>query len=320
MADLHNILDELNDNQDYDDIVIDGNEQDSSSSDNGQDEADADVGSRRPPSIPSALAAAADQRYGAGAEEKDYQSDGRHGGDDGGDDGDGEGRIPDQEYEQLKSLWYQELASPELLYADAEIVSLHVDVLEGQEETIDDLLLRSKHQHNPRQQKDGGASGELASLVAQITKMDLDRTRFMLVDLARTRMAKIENHALHNRTLVDRMTAEELEYLKQYGALQEKHFNRTVLDHLPREWNQLDNPEMIDSPNLEEFVFCRVLETVQIDVSGDGSDGSGGGFMSQEDEDGFGETVQEHQAGACLIVMYKTIREFVLEGKIELLM
>ena len=46
--------------------------------------------------------------------------------------------------------------------------------------------------------------------MAQITKMDLDRTRYMLVDLARTRMAKIENHALHNKTLVDRMTEEEV--------------------------------------------------------------------------------------------------------------
>ncbi len=60
------------------------------------------------------------------------------------------------------------------------------------------------------QQGSNGATGELASLMAQITKMDLDRTRFMLVDLARVRMAKIENHALHNKTLVDRMTEEEV--------------------------------------------------------------------------------------------------------------
>jgi hypothetical protein len=38
----------------------------------------------------------------------------------------------------------------------------------------------------------------------------LDRTRFMLVDLARVRMAKIENHALHNKTMTDRMTEEEV--------------------------------------------------------------------------------------------------------------
>ena len=35
----------------------------------------------------------------------------------------------------------------------------------------------------------------------------------MLVDLARVRMAKIENHALHNKTLVDRMTEEEVSVL-----------------------------------------------------------------------------------------------------------
>ena len=99
-----------------------------------------------------------------------------------------------------------ELACPELLPADAETIAQNVEDLAQKEEVIDELLQRSKSQ---RQSRDA-ASGEVASLVAQITKMDLDRTRFMLVDLARTRMAKIENHALHNRTLIDRMTEEEV--------------------------------------------------------------------------------------------------------------
>jgi hypothetical protein len=70
---------------------------------------------------------------------------------------------------------------------------------------------------------------------------------------------------------------------------------------------------MIDSPNLEEFVFCRVLEPIQIDVSGDttGDDDEGEDLI---------DTIQEHGAGSCLIVMYKSIREFVLDGKVELLM
>ena len=97
------------------------------------------------------------------------------------------------------------MAGPELLPADAETIEHCVDELTKKEEIIDELLQRSKTQRPTRE-----ASGEVASLVAQITKMDLDRTRFMLVDLARTRMAKIENHALHNRTLVDRMTEEEV--------------------------------------------------------------------------------------------------------------
>jgi GINS complex subunit 4 len=202
--------------------------------------------------------------------------------------------------------------------SDNEIVSVHVDVLEGQEETVDDLFQRSKQQ---RQSRDVGASGELASLVAQITKMDLDRTRFMLVDLARTRMAKIENHALHNKTMVDRMTEEEVSYLRQYEELVEKHYQRTVLNHMPAEaWRRLDDPEMIDSPDLEQFVFCRALEPIEIDVSSEPNVLNEGENENDEDEDDYGHSLQAHPAGACLIVMYKKVRDLVVEGKVELLM
>ena len=196
MADLGNLLEEINN----DDESI-GNNEDQSY--DGEDDLD-NYDNQRASSVPSALTAAVAQRRKL-EDEKDETT---------GEDADGEGgRILDPDYEQLKSLWTNETASPELMPNDNEIVSIHVDVLEGQEETVDDLFQRSKQQ---RQSRDGGASGELASLVAQITKMDLDRTRFMLVDLARTRMAKIENHALHNRTMVDRMTEEEVAYLRQY--------------------------------------------------------------------------------------------------------
>ena len=85
---------------------------------------------------------------------------------------------------------------------------------------------------------------------------------------------------------------------------------------------------MIDTPDLEQFVFCRVLETVNIDVSGSPNTIYDEMIMAndqqqsqtQDDEDELGENVQEHQAGSYLIVMYKTIRDLVLEGKVELLM
>ena len=135
------------------------------------------------------------------------------------DDENGDGRNYNPDYETLKALWTSELACPELLPHDAETVLQIVDDLSAQEEIINDLLQRSKQPPPLLPQSSttrggggegGGPTAELASLVAQITKMDSDRTRFMLVDLARTRMAKIENHAFHNRTLVDRMTEEEV--------------------------------------------------------------------------------------------------------------
>ncbi|KAL7531446.1 hypothetical protein ACHAXR_004046 [Thalassiosira sp. AJA248-18] len=334
MADLENLLDDLN--NDDDGSIGDGDDQQQPSSYGGENE-DSDNAERA--NNPSALAAAAAERrlqlgedddFGAGDEEQDYQQASAQGGygvdngdnidggigdddDDGDDDGDDRNYNPD--YEQLKALWTSELACPELLPHDAETVVQMVDELDKKEDVIDALLQRSRSQRQSRE-----ASGELASLVAQITKMDSDRTRFMLVDLARTRMAKIENHALHNRTLLDRMTEEETSYLRQYGELLEKHYRRTVLNHLPKEnWKKLDDKEMIDSPDLEQFVFCRVLETVQIDVTG-APNTLNDDMANDEDEDDFGDNVQEQQAGSYLIVMYRTVRDLVLEGKVELLM
>ena len=74
---------------------------------------------------------------------------------------------------------------------------------------------------------------------------------------------------------------------------------------------------MIDSPDLDQFVFCRVVETVQIDVRGELS------VLNEDftnDEDEFGDNIQEHVAGSYLIAMYKLIRDLVLDGKVELLM
>ena len=299
MADLGNLLDEINND---DDSI--GNNEDLSE---GEEDLDNYDNQRSSSSVPSALTAAVAQRRKL-EEERDEAT--------GVDDDEEGGRIPDPDYEQLKSLWTNEIASPELMPNDNEIVSIHVDVLEGQEETVDDLFQRSKQQ---RQSRDGGASGELASLVAQITKMDLDRTRFMLVDLARTRMAKIENHALHNRTMVDRMTEEEVAYLRQYGELIEKNYQRTVLNHMPAEgWKKLDDPEMIDSPDLEQFVFCRALEPIEIDVSGEPNVLNEA--EEEDDEDDYGDNLQAHPAGAFLIVMYKKVRELITEGKVQLLM
>lgn len=328
MADLDNLLDEIND---VNGSSNDGHDQWPSYRYNGEEGInDGNVRSSDQAGIPTALIAAATTRlllqegedyFGAGDERRDdddnsssnvliAKADENDGND---------SRKINPEYEQLKGLWTSELACPELLPHDADTV-LNVEELTKQEDVIEDLLQLSKEQR--QSSREGGASGEIASLVAQISKMDLDRTRFMLVDLARTRMAKIENHALHNRTLLDRMTEEERSYLRQYGELLEKHYRRTVLNQLPKEaWKKLDESEMIDSPDLEQFVFCHVLKTVQIDVTGEPNPLKKESSVNEEDDESeYVENVQEHRAGSYLITMYKSVRELVFEGKVELVM
>ena len=227
----------------------------------------------------------------------------------------------DDDYAALKTLWAQELLCPELLPRDNVTLDSQLELLRNQEDTIEELQERVAS---------GDASGStdplLASLAAGIYKMESDRVRFLLADLTRTRLAKIENHALHNRDLVDRMSADEVEYLKTYGGLVERHFNRTVLNAMPKEaWRKLNEPDMIDSPDLDAYVFCKVLETVEIDSStGDKkkkarSSARDDDDSDDDDDDEMGNSIQEHTAGSFLIARYATIQKHVLEGRIVLL-
>ena len=237
-----------------------------------------------------------------------------------------DGEDEDLEYTELKRLWITEISCPELFPFDSETFDLHKNLVQGQEELVEQLCSKAAISHaknsdpnsmshrdsarkkNNKQQVDPN----LTSLAASIYRMEADRVRFILSDLARLRLAKIESHPLYMRNMVDRMSPLEVKYLISYGELLEKHLQRTVLNHMPRDsLKKLDEPEMIDSPGLDEYVFCQVMENVII-----GSEPSG----ENEDElDGIGGP-QEHEAGASLIARYDLVKDLVLEGKIQLLL
>ena len=79
---------------------------------------------------------------------------------------------------------------------------------------------------------------------------------------------------------------------------------RTVLDHVAKDaLKNLDDPEMIDRPDLDQYVFVKVKETSHID-------------SGTEDE----PSIQEHQAGTTLITRYSVVRELFGQGKVELVL
>ena len=213
----------------------------------------------------------------------------------------------DAEFEQLKRWWTQELASPgDLMPYDSDIIDMHLELLQGQEDIIDRLLENSN--------VDEAGSANVA-LEVSLYRMEIDRLRYILADLTRTRIAKIERYALHMRTTpeeMNRASEGERQYLQIYGKLMERHLHRTVLQHLPRSFRGIDKEEMIDRPNLDEFVFCHVLEMVTIET-GDDEDVMGDSY------DGDEENLHEHAAGTSLIVRYRTIKDLVDEGKVVLL-
>ena len=76
----------------------------------------------------------------------------------------------------------------------------------------------------------------------------------------------------------------------------------TVLDHVAKDaLKNLDDDEMVDKPNLDEYVFVKVKETSVIN-------------SGTEDE----PDPQQQEAGTTLITRYSAVRDLFGHGKVEL--
>lgn len=256
-----------------------------------------------------------DSSSGGGNEEDDDE--------DGSYDGDGE----DFSYSQLKHLWITEKLCPELCPYDTETIDNFKSLLESQEERMYDLLSANaekdqyqsaRYYHNRKSQQD--IELNMNSLGASMYRMEMDRVRFILADLMRTRLSKIESYPIYFRDATEeygigRMSPEEVEFLGKYGQLLEKYLHKQVLNHFPKGdmMRKLDDPEMVDSPNLEEYIFCKIIENCLITEEPPPSNDDD----EEEDQEGM---PQEYSTGSCLVVKYKLVRDLIMEGKVSLLL
>lgn len=212
----------------------------------------------------------------------------------------------DDDFQLMKKVWIQELNSPELLPFEPDLYPMLLEVLGHQQDTLDQLQSQAQSEV---------VDPALASLAASICKMDMDRMSFLLADYTRTRLEKIEMHALHNRDLIDRMSDTEVAYLKGYGELFEAHMRRSVTNHIPKEaWQSLDADEMIERPDLDSYVFAKNVseETVEIDRYY--------GLNMQEEEEEEDGRYFPCEPGGKIFVRYRCIRGLISEHKVQLLM
>lgn len=214
--------------------------------------------------------------------------------------------IPtDDDFQLMKKLWIQELNSPELLPSKSDLYPMLLEVLGHQQDTLDQLQ---------SQARSDVVDPTLASLAASVCKMDMDRMSFLLADYTRTRLEKIEMHALHNRDMIDRMSDSEVAYLKGYGELFEEHMRRSVTNHIPKgAWKSLDSNEMIERPDLDTYVFAEIVSDDAVEID------NYCGLDINEEEEAEGR-YQSYEPGDKLFLRYRCIRELILQGKVELLM
>lgn len=113
--------------------------------------------------------------------------------------------LADLSYTHLQQLWTQEIHSPELLFYDDETIRGLTTAVEQQEEQIENMDLPEYNDEHA-----SGNDKNMKALVQSVLKIDADRVKFLLSDVLRRRLTKIEEHPLHMRTLTDRMSDGEV--------------------------------------------------------------------------------------------------------------
>lgn len=174
---------------------------------------------------------------------------------------------------RLKRAWVSERLCPEMLEYQDEVledvrrrVAAQCEALEGRE----------------RERAARGSSGaEDASekMMDDIMWIEVNRVKYLMREYLRTRLHKIEEHALHVLTDEDtlqRLSESEQKYAEGYVKALDEHFS-DALRELPPQYRQFlkefddDEREVIPKPDLDAFVFFRMREDVPnfIDSSGE---------------------------------------------------
>mmetsp|Transcript_34698 Transcript_34698/g.81822 ORF Transcript_34698/g.81822 Transcript_34698/m.81822 type:complete len:289 (+) Transcript_34698:40-906(+) len=188
--------------------------------------------------------------------------------------------IPNEVYGKLHQQWLQERHCPELLKYDQGVVQQLQAQFEDRQRQTDDLV---------------DSQEPVDVLMSNLAQQDLDRAKFVLSDWLTSRLHKIESHPLHMREKIEQMSQNEIDYLAAYGAMIHHHLEQTVTHSIPHAWKELDDPEMIDQPDYEGYHFWLVREAI----------------VDRDDI--------EHEAGSCLVAKFLDMKENMKGNKVELL-
>lgn len=191
----------------------------------------------------------------------------------------------------LKQAYINEKAAPELLRYAQELVADTQEGIAKQEALLDEW-------DSDREQ----------DLVAGILRCELQRVRYLLRGYLRTRIRKIEDYVmaiLDDPAETAKLSAQEeayaFEFFRQFG----RHMSSQLLEHLPKsfeamakECSESETKDMVDKPDLESHVFCRVLEDCgDVDV---------------------GITTIPFKQGDLYVVSYQWIRQLLAEDYVNL--
>jgi len=199
-----------------------------------------------------------------------------------------------QDVKDLTRSWIAERAAPE--------------ILPYQSTLLERLMERIRHQIEFVENETGNLD-PTTNFRLILIQTELERVKYLVRSYLRARIHKIDKHTfyiLSTPSVRERLSLSEQSYLKSHLSILNSHFQSSFLRNFPEKLRRLDDKAggitMIDEPDLDSAVFCRVLKNVEeiISIPGTGDD-----FRLNEDD--------------MLVVRYSAIRKYVMSGDIELI-
>lgn len=199
----------------------------------------------------------------------------------------------ESDLQRLTRSWVAERSSPELLPYPSDLMHRMTSRLSAQIIKIEDAT---------------GSMDPTQNFHLVVLQTELERIKFLLRSFLRARMAKVDAFPLHYMQDVDAqscLSGEERQYLEAHQSLVSELYKAAFLGQLPVALQKLDDTaggiSMIETPDVDKAVFCRVLRDV--------------GLVYVEGTD----TRCDLNQGDVWVMRWSAIKEYVLRGDVELI-
>ena len=155
----------------------------------------------------------------------------------------------------LTIAWRNEKLAPELLHYEEECVERVKQAIDDKEEEIDDLQEAIANNNNANN-ANYNINNKIISSSLYWYRKEIERIKYILHSYLRIRIWKIQKYYLYvmsDKETYNKLSEKEMKFVASYSDLVERHYKNCFVRDLPKKYQQLDQPEMINKPNLNQF-------------------------------------------------------------------
>ncbi|KAA8914262.1 hypothetical protein FN846DRAFT_896987 [Sphaerosporella brunnea] len=196
----------------------------------------------------------------------------------------------------LTTAWIAERSAPEILPFEHAILERLTERIRQQIELVE---------------TETGNMDPQANFRLILLQTELERVKYLVRAYLRVRINKIDKYSFHilSTPLRSRLAPSELAYLKSHLALLNNHYVSSFLRNFPEQLRRLDDTaggiSMVEEPDLDSAVFCRVVKRISDEEATVRIPGT--------------DTEFRLALGDVYVVRYSAVRQFVEKGEVELI-